>query len=266
MFDFKSIDALIVSAGKLVKQHAPEIMTGAGVILGCATVVLAVKETPKALSKIKEDSKKAHDGDENAYTKAEAVKSAWKYYVPAAITGTIGTALIIGAGMVNARRVASLGTAYVFTRDAYKEYREKVKDVVGEKKANDVDREIAKDHIRKFSKEDILMCPGTGDTIFLDLYSGRIFKSTMRRLMDVQNQLNNEMIHSGSVSLNDFYYLVGLRENKVGDRLGWHIDRNNVIGFIYDAELSGEIDDEGTRIPMVTLNFDTEPLVDFPTY
>lgn len=266
MINFKTIDANIKAFGKLLKTHAPEIMTGVGIILGGVTVVLAVKETPKALDKIKSDSKKVHDGDENAYTKVEAVKSAWKYYIPAAVTGVASVSLIVGAGVVNAKRVASLGTAYVLTKDAYNEYKDKVKEIVGEKKADEVETKISEDKVKAVPVADILACPGSGDTIFLEPYSGRPFKSTWRKLSDVQNQMNNEMIHTGSINLNDFYYLVGLESNKIGDMLGWHIDKNNIIHFMYDSVLSGELDDDGTRVPIVTLKFDCEPIVECPCY
>lgn len=266
MINFKMIDDGIKVFAKLVKTHAPEIMTGTGIILGGVTVVLAVKETPKALEKIKADSSKNHDGDENAYTKVEAVKSAWKYYIPAAVTGAASVGLIVGAGVVNAKRVASLGTVYVLTKDAFNEYKDKVKEVVGDKKAEEVETRISEDHVSKVSAADILHCPGTGDMIFMEPYSGRVFRSSWRKLADVQNQMNSEMIHTGWITLNDFNYLVGLESNKIGDMLGWHIDKNNIVHFMYDSVLSGEIDDEGTRVPVITLKFDCEPQVECPCY
>ena len=64
-----------------LKQALPTILCVASVFGTIGAVISAVKATPKAVEKIKEDSRKAHNGDPEAYTKKEAVVSAWKYYI-----------------------------------------------------------------------------------------------------------------------------------------------------------------------------------------
>lgn len=78
-------------------------LAAAGVI---GTAILAARSTPKALWKIREDSKEKHDGDPNAYTAVEAVRSAWICYIPAAITGTATIVCIFGANVLNRQQQA----------------------------------------------------------------------------------------------------------------------------------------------------------------
>lgn len=60
-----------------LRKASPTILSGLGAAGVIVTSVLAVRATPKALRKIRADSKTNHDGDPEAYSKLEAVKSAW---------------------------------------------------------------------------------------------------------------------------------------------------------------------------------------------
>lgn len=71
-----------------LRKASPTILSGLGAAGVIVTSVLAVRATPKALRKIRADSKANHDGDPEAYSKLEAVRSAWVCYIPAAISGT----------------------------------------------------------------------------------------------------------------------------------------------------------------------------------
>ena len=71
-----------------LRKASPTILSGLGAAGVIVTSVLAVRATPKALRKIRADSKVNHDGDPEAYSKLEAVRSAWVCYIPTAISGT----------------------------------------------------------------------------------------------------------------------------------------------------------------------------------
>ena len=59
-----------------LRKASPTILSGLGAAGVIVTSVLAVRATPKALRKIRADSKVNHDGDPEAYSKLEAVRSA----------------------------------------------------------------------------------------------------------------------------------------------------------------------------------------------
>ena len=60
-----------------LRKASPTILSGLGAAGVIVTSVLAVRATPKALRKIRADSKANHKGDPEAYSKLEAVKSAY---------------------------------------------------------------------------------------------------------------------------------------------------------------------------------------------
>ena len=89
---------------------------------------MAVRATPKALRKIRADSKVNHDGDPEAYSKLEAVRSAWVCYIPTAISGTATIFCIFGANVLNKHQQAALTSAYALLNDSYNNYKDTDKD------------------------------------------------------------------------------------------------------------------------------------------
>ena len=110
-----NLSNMVKSVGATMKKHSPEILTGIGVAGMIATTVMAVKATPKAILLINE---KEVELKVEKLTLAETVKTTWKCYIPAAITGVSSIACIIGASSVNARRNAALATAYTLSETA----------------------------------------------------------------------------------------------------------------------------------------------------
>ena len=116
---------------KNLKKASPTILScfGAAGVIG--TSALAVKATPKALRKIRADSRENHN-DPNAYTKLEAIHSAWIYYVPSVVMGAATIICIFGANILNKRQQSALTSAYALLNDAYQDYRDKLKELYGE--------------------------------------------------------------------------------------------------------------------------------------
>lgn len=238
--------------GTLAK-HSPEILTGLGVSGMIATTVLAVKATPRAIDLIEEDSRRNHDGDPYAYTKKEAIQSAWKCYIPAAVTGTASVACLIGASSVNAKRNAALATAYTISETALSEYRNKVVETIGEKKEKEVREKVAKEKIKKKSPvQKEIIVTGNGKTLCFESMGGRYFKSDMETIKSVVNDLNLRMRNDLTINLNEFYYEIGLDETDVGKYLGWDIDK----GYI-DIDFSSQLTEDGT--PCLVVGFLTPP-------
>lgn len=249
-----NISKMIFTVKSATRKHSPEILTGIGIAGMVTATVMAVKATPKALILIEE--KKAEDETEKL-TPVDTVKTAWKPYIPAAVTGTLSIACLIGASSVNARRNAALATAYTLSESALKEYQEKVIETIGEKKEQAVRDAVAKDRIEKSpvtSKEVIIT--EKGNTLCLDYVSGRYFKSDIDTIKKAVNELNRRMRDEMYISLNDFYYEIGLSNIGVGEELGWNIDR----GYI-EPDFSSQLADDGT--PCLVISYLVEPRYDF---
>ena len=108
--------------------------------------VVALKATPKALELINE---KKQEYDVDKLKALDVVKTTWKCYVPATVTGSLSIACLIGASSVNFRRNAALATAYRLSETALSEYREKVVETIGEKKEQNIRESVAKEQIKK---------------------------------------------------------------------------------------------------------------------
>lgn len=115
-----------------LRKASPTILSGLGAAGVIVTSVLAVHATPKALRKIRADSKVNHDGDPEACSKLEAVRSAWVCYIPAAISGTATILCIFGANVLNKRQQASISSAYALLNSSYQDYKDKLKELYGE--------------------------------------------------------------------------------------------------------------------------------------
>lgn len=252
------ISTTIKSVQKAVSKHSPEILTGIGIAGMITTTVLAVKATPKAVTQIKYDSEFNHGGDPDAYTKKEAIKSAWKYYIPAAVTGTVSIACLIGASSVNARRNAALATAYKLSETALTEYREKVIETIGEKKEKGIQEKVIEKKIKDnpVNNNEVIIT-GTGNTLCYDPMSGRYFYSTIEKIKAAENKLNKQMIHDlcGYASLNDFYDELGLSHTEVGEIVGWNTDS------LIDVDITAQLSDDSR--PCIGLVYYTRPDYNF---
>ena len=218
----QTISNALKGAEKALKKHSPEILTGIGIAGMIATTISAVKATPKALRLIDEKEIK----ENKRLTTAEVVLTTWKCYIPSAVTGALSVACLIGASAVSLKRNAALATAYTISETALKDYREKAVEVVGEKKEQAIRDAIAKDKLTGNPVDDKqIVMTGSGDTLCYDVLSGRYFRSDIEKIRKAINDLNRDMLSEQYVSLNDLYYAIGLPDIKLGNDLGWNIDK-----------------------------------------
>lgn len=253
-------------------KHSPEILTGIGITGMITTTVLAVRATPRAVELISdlkkeqlhsitqeqvEELHKNGEVDLNPITAIDIVKATWKCYIPAAITGSLSVICLIGASSVNVRRNAALATAYTLSESALKEYQEKVVEQIGEKKEQAVRDAIAKDKLEQdpVTNREVIITE-KGDTLCYDALSGRYFKSDIDKIKKAVNEINRNLLGDMYISLNDFYYELGLDNTKLGDELGWNVD-NGLI----DLNFSSQLASDGT--PCLVINYQVAPKYDY---
>ena len=240
---------------KFASKRSPEILTGIGIAGMITTTILAVRATPKALELI-EEQKEEESVDE--LSSFEAVKVAWKPYIPAMVTCIASTACLIGASSVNTKRNAALATAYKLSETALSEYRDKVVETIGEKKERIVRDKVAEERVKKnpVSKNEVIVT-GNGKTLCFDPISGRYFMCSIETIKKAENTLNKQMLHdiSGYVSLNEFYDELGLDHTSVGNDLGWNTNQ------LIDIDFSSQLNDNGE--PSVVLDYLVAPKCDY---
>lgn len=259
------------SVKKNFVKRSPGILTGIGIAGMLTTTVMAVKATPKALMLIEDEKRninreilenaKLNEGEVppkvDHLDVVDVVKVTWKCYIPAAVTGAMSVACLIGASSVNSRRNAALATAYTLSETTLRDYQKKVVETFGEKKEQTVRDAVAKERLEKEPIENREVIIATkGDTLCFDAVSGRYFKSDIEKLKKAENELNRQMRDEMYISLNDFYYEIGLEAIRIGDDIGWNID----TGYI-DLRFSSQLATDGT--PCLVIDYGYVPRYDY---
>ena len=256
-------------------KHSPEILTGIGITGMITTTVLAVKATPKALELIEESKYKKeeetveHNCKVNKVSECmssdlkplEVVKAAWKPYVPAAITGSLSVACLVGASRVNFKRNAALATAYTLSEKALKDYKDSVVETIGEKKEEKIKEKVAQKKVDKqlASKSEVVMVNSDGNVLFLEPVSNRYFKSDVESIRKIVNNLNYRLTTGTEeyISLSEFYDEIGLSHTSISDEIGWNIYRDGQIA----VDMPSAKTDKGE--PCLVLDYNVSPRYDY---
>lgn len=208
------------------KCNASTILTYAGGIGVVATSVMAVKATPKALTKLEEARKEK----EEDLTKMEVVRVAGPSYIPAAVVGASTIVCIFGANILNKRHQAALASAYALVDNAFKEYKGKVKEIHGEEGHNEIVNAIMVEKANDVSVHGAYLCTdcdltkdeACGDPVlFYDEHSNRYFEATIEQVINAEYHLNRNYILRGYSYLNELYEFLGLETTDYGSVLGW---------------------------------------------
>ena len=238
------------AARRFMVKNSPIILTVCGVGGLVTTAACAIEATKKS----DEDLIPHVDEELNFY---EKFKICWPNYIPMAITGGVSIACIIGSNTVNMRRQAALISAYSMSESMLKEYKDKVIETIGKKKEESIRDSIQEDRIKKNPpKEEDIFITGKGETLCMDAYSGRYFKSDIEHIKKKENEFNADLLRCMALTLNDWYDYLGLEHIKVGDQLGWSIfdemgcsDGGNLLEFRHTSHLTED------GIPCLVVDF-----------
>lgn len=217
-----------------LKTASPTILSCLGAAGVIVTSALAVWTTPRALRKIRADSKANHNGNPDAYTKIEAVQSAWIYYIPSITTGVATIICILGANALNKRAQASITSAYALLNDSYQNYKDTLKELYGEETHQKIVDAMAVEKAKDmYMVSTGLVGNGTLDfeehnpddnRLFYDTFSNRYFESSINRVIQAEYYLNRDFALGGLITVNYMYELLGLEPIKGGDEIGWSLD------------------------------------------
>lgn len=226
-------------------KNQPALMLGVGIAGMVTTTVLAVRGHMKAKDTINESVfnpvKHPEKTDDILYSdkKGKAhvkkrywIKKTWKYYVPAAVTGSLSVACLIGSYSINHRRNAALASSLAVSEAAMTEYQKHVVDTIGEEAEKGIREKFQADQIKKSGP--LIQQPDDNHEYMDGAHCVNCYESTTQQKFwaskeDVRravNNLNQERLtgFGGQVSLNDFYNEIGIIPTSVGDTLGWDID------------------------------------------
>ncbi len=242
------------STTAFLTEHSSAIMVTIGLAGMGTAIVMSAEATPKAMLLIEEE-KKAKQVDN--LTPVETVKTVWKCYAPTAAVAVLSSACIIGANKVDARKRAALATAYSLSEEALREYHDKTVEMIGEKKEQAIRDSIDKDHVdRKPPVNTEVIITERGNTLCLDSMTGRYFKSDIDELRRIENELNRMILNEGYISLNDYYYEIGLDATEVGEELGWNVDKG-YMSLSFSSQLTKD------QTPCLVVSFGNRPVMKY---
>ena len=232
---------------KFISRKSPQILTGLGIAGVYVTAILSSRATLKASEIVKgEKETRLYDIQSNGGDLTDAdlswkdiVKVAWKEYIPAAVS-SLGTVFcIIQSDRLQAKRHAAVLALYSLSETAFREYQNKTKTVIGENKEQKIRDEIYQEKV--LSKPAGLEVPiirtRHGEMLCYDAPSDRYFLSDVEKIRRLANDFNMRLRTEMSFSLNDWYYELGLPQTRLGESVGFDIEKG-LLDIIFSSHLN----------------------------
>lgn len=256
MFDLTVISNAAKNLGRTIDHNSPTILTALGVGGLITTVILAVKATPKALEALERERvfRYSEYGEDRDLEPLEVVDTTWRFYIPTAAMGLVTIGCIIGSNHISLRRNAALASLFSITETTMREYQEKVKEQIGEKKEEKIRSEIAQEKLdRNPNEEKTVILTGNGQYLCFDVFSSRYFRSDIESLRKAQNQFNQKLLREGWLAINEFYYDIGLEPIELGDEMGWIAERD-LLEMRFDTKMA-----KGSNEPCLVVGYTVMP-------
>ena len=233
--DLSRVQKGVKNLGGVISRNSPAILTG----FGCAGVLTTAILTGRATLRASEILKMEAPDEQLPAT--EIVKLTWKVFIPPVLVGASSIACIIGANTINTHRNAALAALYSLSETAFREYKEKVVEEIGRNKELKVRDSIAQDRVTTNPVGDrTIIFTGNGEVLCYDALCDRYFKSSAEKIRQQVLELNEDLRNEMWLDLNDLYYAIGLPSTKLGNQVGFDIDK----GYI-QVDYTGTLTPEG---------------------
>lgn len=212
---------------KSLVRNSPGILTALGVGGLVATVIYAVKATPKAMEVIQaEQTFRYEEGMTKNYNEPisvlDTLELTWKFYIPSLVMGTATVVCMIGSNHIHLRRNAALVSLFKITETALNEYRAEVVKTIGEKKEQQIQDEIVQQKLNNNPVESSnIIITGKGTFPCFDVFSARYFEGDIETIRQKINIFNHKLNREGWLNINEFYYELGLEPIDLGEEFGW---------------------------------------------
>ncbi len=224
---------------KFTRANLPTILTGLGAVSFGVTVYETSKGSIKAAKLIEKAEEEKGEDISKADKAVIIAKTCWKAF----LAGLIAMGFFFGANRISLKRQAVLSAAYALTTNEFREYQEKVRETIGEKKEEKIKDDIAADKVAAYHFTEATPISGTGP-LWIFAWSNTPFRGNLEDIRQTINDLNDDLYHSkgkayfsGEIALNDVIYAISSACH--APQLG-SVALGDVFGF--RADLTGPID------------------------
>lgn len=165
----------------------------------------------------------------------------WKDYVLPTAVASATIFCTLKSNAINQERQRALAASYIVLRERFDKYVQKVKEKCGEETHRQIENELAIEQ----AKAPFISCgdfyKGTATSvdlddevqrIFYDELSGKLFCSTMAKVLEAEYYVNRKMTSGRFVSAHDWYDLLGIEDP---NDLPWPNDQVEVGWEVNDS-------------------------------
>ena len=246
--NFPKLNSALRKGGRWMNVHSPELLLGAGLASGVASLYFTIKATIKSVRYV--------DSQEEKLPGKEIAKKIWKNYIPAALSAGASAACFIGMNRIQSYRNAALTAAYAASNSALLEYKNKVVEKIGEKEEKEVEAAVLKDKINKnpITKMNVDIIDQHG-TIIYEEYTDKYIQVDLEKAYQAMITVN-KYLNWDPVSLNEFFDLIGWKSQEIGDIRGWPVSADGVtLNTVPVKSVTGEA--------VLGFSFDPPPIVGY---
>ena len=244
--------------------HSSALYTAVGVTSGFGSVISGIAVTPENVRKLDNEKAERERLGYPQMTLWEIVKMVGPSYIPCILLFGTSAACFILNTLKAERKIATLAGLYSMSEKSFEEYRNKVRDMFGERKEAKVRDEVASDKAKLAAGNTVAyIYTGDGNYPCLDAWSNTKFRSSQlaieRARVEVLDRLRNEMY----ISLAEVYDEMNLplrrdQNNRVlidYSDIGWKDSDDLQFIYTYTCDNTGE--------PMMVITFSPSPHTDF---
>lgn len=244
--------------------HSAALYTAVGVSSGLGAIISGIAVTPENTRRLdNERDERARIGAPEM-TFWEKARMIGPSYIPCVLLfGTSATCFILNT-LREERKIATLAGLYSMSEKSFEEYRDKVKDMFGERKESKVRDEVAADHAKNASnRAQMVVMTGHGTYPVLIDKANILMYSSIQRISEVKADIVKELNGCMYMSLEEVLGKLDapMRKYDTGEyiinfsEIGWNVEDDFDFFYTYAGGDNGE--------PTLVLNWSVPPHEDF---
>lgn len=253
------IKQLGIKAVRTVKKYSPEILLVTGIGSGIGAGYFTYKKSTKVHEYLDNVEKLQKDGID--VSKKEIIKDVGKEMaVPLVLTITSVTAVIASYKIQN-NRILGLSAALSATTAEYTRFQNRTKEVVGDKKYEEIRKPVVETTEKDEDGKDIKKTTPV-DTIFdgvwwknSDFAVSDDFDYNMQYIESLKSQLELAAFNKNGLVLNEVLETLGMDKTREGALLGWIDD----VTFGFEPEIVHVTGEDGKKKAEIYLRWESKP-------